>query len=441
MAMHSTSFRFRFSVISSPPVSLPGKTLLPCWRRILTAACLLGLACGASNAHAQSKRDFEKARQTMVEDYIVSAGVKDERVIKTMLTTPRHEFVAANLRDRAYFDMALPIGDQQTISSPFIVAYMTQSLDPQPTDKVLEIGTGSGFQAAVLSPLVKDVYTIEIVEPLGLKAEKLLKKLNYTNVHVMVGDGFKGWPERAPFDKIIVTCSPEKVPQPLVDQLADGGLMVVPVGERYQQTLYLYRKRGDKLEAEALLPTLFVPMTGKAEDGRLVKPDPANPKVINGSFEEEAFKGGAQPGWYYERQVKWETGETAPQGKHYVTITNAELGLPAHLLQGFAIDGREVRQLEISAMVKTEGIQWGRPLEERPQFGVTLYDESRKELGNFLLGPFHGTIDWSKSSKVIDVPKNAREGIVRLGLFGARGKISFDDVQMKKVDKSKKPSP
>jgi protein-L-isoaspartate(D-aspartate) O-methyltransferase len=396
------------------------------------------LTCCPSGSLAQSKRDYEKSRQTMVEEFIVAAGVKDARVVKAMLATPRHEFVAANLRDRAYLDMALPIGDQQTISSPFIVAYMTQSLDPQPTDKVLEIGTGSGYQAAVLSPLVKDVYTIEIVEPLGLKAEKLLKKLDYHNVHVMVGDGYKGWPERAPFDKIIVTCSPEKVPQPLVDQLADGGLMVVPVGERYQQTLYLYRKRGEKLESEALLPTLFVPMTGKAEDNRIVKPDPANPKVANGGFEEEAFKGGAQPGWYYERQVSRQTSESAPQGKHYVTISNAEPGLPAHLLQGFAIDGRQVRELELSAMVRTEKIEWGRGLEERPQLAITLYDESRKELGNFLLGPFHGTTDWSKISKVVDVPKTAREGILRIGLFGARGTISFDDVQMKKVDKAKK---
>jgi len=401
-------------------------------------AFALLFTCGLPATFAQPKRDYDKARQTMVEDFIVAAGVKDARVVKAMLATPRHEFVAANLRDRAYFDMALPIGDQQTISSPFIVAYMTQSLDPQPTDKVLEIGTGSGFQAAVLSPLVKDVYTIEIVEPLGLKSEKLLKKLNYTNVHVMVGEGFKGCPDKAPFDKIIVTCSPEKVPQPLVDQLAEGGLMVIPVGERYQQTLYLYRKRGDKLESEALLPTLFVPMTGKAEDNRAVKPDPANPKVANGGFEEEAFKGGAQPAWYYERQVSWETGGSAPQGKHFVTISNTVPGLPAHLLQGFAIDGRQVHQLELSAMVKTDKIEWGRALDERPQFGITLYDENRKELGNFLLGPYHGTSDWSRTSKVFDIPKNAREGLVRIGLFGAKGTISFDDVQMKKVDKPKK---
>jgi protein-L-isoaspartate(D-aspartate) O-methyltransferase len=384
------------------------------------------------SAPAQTKKDYERARKTLVDDFIIAAGVKDDRVIQAMLATPRHEFVAGNLRDRAYLDMALPIGEHQTISSPFIVAYMTQSLDPQPTDKVLEIGTGSGYQAAVLSPLVKDVYSIEIVEQLGVKAEKLLKRLDYKNVHTMVGDGFKGWPDKAPFDKIIVTCSPEKVPEPLVEQLADGGLMVVPVGERYQQTLYMFRKRQGKLESEALLPTLFVPMTGKAEDTRVVKPDPANPKVANGSFEEEAFKGGAQPGWYYERQVSWESDENAPQGKHYITIRNSEPGLAGHLLQGFAIDGRQVHQLELSAMVKTSNVEWGKVADERPQMGITLYDENRKDLGHFLLGPYSGTTDWTRTSKVIDVPKTAREGILRLGLFGARGAISFDDVQMKK---------
>src|SRR5262249_47726345 len=145
--------------------------------------------------------------------------------------------------------------------------------------------------------------TIEIVEPLGKRAARTLKKLGYKNVHARVGDGYLGWPEAAPFDKIIVTCSPEKVPQPLVDQLKDGGLMIVPVGERYQQNLYLFRKRGDKLESEALKATLFVPMTGEAESQREVLPNPLNPQIANGSFEEvldERARKGAEPsGWHY----------------------------------------------------------------------------------------------------------------------------------------------
>ncbi len=209
----------------------------------------------------------------MVDEDIVAAGVKNKRVIKAMRDTPRHEFVPLRLRNRAYFDMALPIGESQTISPPFVVAYMTEALDPQPGDKVLEIGTGSGYQAAVLSPLVREVYTIEIVEQLGHKAAKTLERLRYDNVKVKVGDGYQGWPEHAPFDKIIVTCSPEKVPPALVAQLKEGGRMVIPVGERYQQTLYLMKKKDGKMVSEALQPTLFVPMTGRAEENRQVKPD------------------------------------------------------------------------------------------------------------------------------------------------------------------------
>ncbi len=180
-------------------------------------------------ARAPTEEEFRTRRMRMVDEEIVAAGVKNPRVIAAMRATPRHEFMPASLWPNAYYDMALPIGERQTISPPFIVAYMTEALDPQPKDKVLEIGTGSGYQAAVLSGLVQEVYTIEIVKLLGERAAKVLKRLNYANVHAKVGDGYLGWPEHAPFDKIIVTCSPEKVPQPLVDQLKEGGRIVIPV--------------------------------------------------------------------------------------------------------------------------------------------------------------------------------------------------------------------
>ena len=204
----------------------------------------------------------------MVQEVVAGAGIQNPRVIEAMRNTPRHEFVPRQLRQYAYLDMALPIGDQQTISSPFIVAFMTECIDPQPTDRVLEIGTGSGYQAAVLSRLVQQVYSIEIVEPLGRRAARTLRQMRLDNVTVRIGDGFQGWPEEAPFDKIIVTCSPELVPQPLIDQLKDEGLLVIPVGERYQQTMYLFRKSNHGLQREALRPTLFVPMTGQAEADR-----------------------------------------------------------------------------------------------------------------------------------------------------------------------------
>ena len=387
----------------------------------------------AASAHAQNRAEFERLRNKLVDEILIPGGVKNERVIQAMRDTPRHEFVAASLRRQAYFDKGLPIGEQQTISSPLIVSQMTQALDPQPEDKVLEIGTGSGYQAAVLSPLVKEVYSIEIVESLGKSAARTLKRLGYENVFTKVGDGYLGWEEHAPFNKIIVTCSPEKVPQPLVDQLADGGLMVVPVGERYSQTLYLMRKKDGKLESEALLPTLFVPMTGKAEEQRAIKPDPANPQLVNGSFEEEAFKSGAQPGWYYERQVTWKTDPKAPEGDHCVEFRNAEPGVSAHLLQGFAIDGRKVKELEVRGWVKTENVVLGAIKDEAPYLVVTLFNDQRKELDNLIIGPFRGTSDWHEQSKTFKIPAEAREAIFRIGLFGATGAAWFDKVSIRKA--------
>ena len=400
-------------------------------RRLTTIFTLWALAFGSGGmALGQGSDPYVKARQKLVAEVLRPAGVTDENVLQAMLTTRRHEFVAPNLRDQAYFDMALPIGEKQTISSPQIVAQMTQALSPQPTDKVLEIGTGSGYQAAVLSPLVDSVYTIEIVEPLGRKAAATLKRLQYRNVFVKVGDGYQGWPEHAPFDKIIVTCSPENVPQPLVDQLKEGGLMVIPVGERYQQTLTLCRKAGGKLETEALRPTLFVPMTGAAEANRQVKPDPANPAAVNGDFEEPLGPDGFISGWYYHSQAAWKSGDSAPEGQHYVTFTNEQAGRSAHLLQGFGIDGRQVRQLELSAWVKSQNVKPGANKDELPAVAISLYDDQRRELGFWWLGPFRGTGDWKKHSKTVQIPTQAREGILRIGLFGATGEISFDDVQM-----------
>jgi protein-L-isoaspartate(D-aspartate) O-methyltransferase len=397
---------------------------------IFSTLLLLAPAWGQAPTRAQ----FEQLRKKMVDEVVVGGGVKDPRVIQAMLATPRHEFVAAEHRRNAYFDMALPIGGQQTISSPFIVSYMTESLQPKATDKVLEIGSGSGYQAAVLSPLVKEVYTIEIVESLGKGAERVLKRLGYDNVHVKVGDGYQGWPEHAPFDKIIVTCSPEKAPQPLVEQLREGGLMVVPVGERYTQTLYLFRKKEGKLEAEALLPTLFVPMTGKAEDIRAVKPDPANPTLVNGDFEEPGLPNNAQTGWYYERRLSWESSSDSPSGKHHIKFENSKTGLSAHLLQGFSLDGRLVKEAEFSGWVATEGVVQGNTRDELPSITVTLYDAQRRTLGHQVLGPFLGDGNWREVKKTIRVPLETREALFRIGLFGATGVARFDKLAVKRVE-------
>lgn len=201
----------------------------------------------------------------MVERQIAARGVSDARVLAAMNKVPRHELVPDGVRAAAYADHPLPIGHGQTISQPYIVAFMTEQLRPEPTDRVLEVGTGSGYQAAVLAELVKEVYSIEIVEPLAKRAADDLQRLGYKNVKVKAGDGYKGWPDYAPFDAVIVTCAPDHVPQPLIDQLKEGGRMIIPVGEEHgAQELYLLRKEGGKLQRRAVLPVRFVPMTGDA---------------------------------------------------------------------------------------------------------------------------------------------------------------------------------
>jgi protein-L-isoaspartate(D-aspartate) O-methyltransferase len=268
--------------------------------------CLVGVALSllvSEVALAQKADQFKEAREKMVVEYIQREGVTNPRVLASMRQVPRHEFVDRTQRPLAYNDSSLPIGYKQTISPPFVVAYMTETLDPQPTDRVLEIGTGSGFQAAVLANLVKDVYSIEIVEPLGKQAAERLKRLKYDNVVTKVGDGYLGWEEHAPFDKIIVTCSPEKVPQPLIDQLKEGGKLLIPLGERYQQVFHLYEKKEDKLISTKLISTLFVPMTGKSEDQREIKPDPLHPKILNGGFEEDSNNDGYADHWHHLRLV------------------------------------------------------------------------------------------------------------------------------------------
>lgn len=192
--------------------------------------------------------------------------IGDERVLEALAAVPREDFCLEGNRHLAYRNTPLPIGFGQTISQPYIVAFMTEQLKPKPTDRVLEIGTGSGYQAAVLSPLVKHVYTIEIVEPLAREATERLSRLGYENITVKAGDGYRGWAEHAPFDALIVTCAPDEIPQPLIDQLKDGGRMIIPVGKIGAQQLVLLRKRGEHVEQTAILPVAFVPMTGEAEN-------------------------------------------------------------------------------------------------------------------------------------------------------------------------------
>ncbi len=223
----------------------------------------LALGCGVRTPGAQTSEEegYERARARMVDEQIRARGVTDARVLAVMRRVPRERFVPALYRSRAYADHPLPIGYEQTISQPFIVAWMTEALQVTPESRVLEIGTGSGYQAAVLGELVAEVYTVEIVEPLAGSAAEMLKALGYANVHVRQGDGYKGWPERAPFDRIIVTAAPDHVPQPLVDQLKVGGRMVIPVGPQHEmQYMTVITKSKSGIARRETIPVRFVPL-------------------------------------------------------------------------------------------------------------------------------------------------------------------------------------
>jgi protein-L-isoaspartate(D-aspartate) O-methyltransferase len=205
-------------------------------------------------------QDFNRLRNHMVDEQLARRGITSVPVLDAMRKVERHKFVPSAVAADAYGDFPLPIGEGQTISQPYIVAFMTEALNLKSTDRVLEIGTGSGYQAAILAEICKEVYTIEIFESLGERAAGLLKSLGYKNIFVRVGDGYEGWPEGAPFDAIMVTCSPSKVPQPLQDQLKEGGRMIIPVGDAYTQELVLITKEKGKLKQQSRLPVRFVPM-------------------------------------------------------------------------------------------------------------------------------------------------------------------------------------
>ncbi len=233
------------------------------WHWIFGSLCVI-LAMMGNPKHQSLEEWLAARRKAMVREQIAARGITDERVLAAMEKVPRHRFLPKHLWEEAYDDGPLPIGYGQTISQPYIVAYMTEQLALTGEEKVLEIGTGSGYQTAILAELAKEVFSIEIVPELGHRAARILKELGYTNVHVRIGDGYRGWPEEAPFDAILIAAAPDHIPQPLIDQLKEGGRMILPVGDYYQD-LVLIRKTAEGIVKESKIPVRFVPMRGEAE--------------------------------------------------------------------------------------------------------------------------------------------------------------------------------
>lgn len=242
------------------------------WKKILRPALLLAgtlIGTGACAGDATGpEKDWQRMREDMVTQQIEGRGVKDLRVLEALRRVERHRFVPEADRDQAYADHPLGIGAGQTISQPYIVALMTELSEARPGERFLEVGTGSGYQAAVLAEIVEEVYTIEIVESLGIQASKTLDALGYENIHCRIGDGYRGWPEAAPFDGILITAAPERVPEPLVEQLAVGGRMVLPLGPEGgdQELIVLEKQQDGSLERTRAIPVRFVPMTGEVRE-------------------------------------------------------------------------------------------------------------------------------------------------------------------------------
>jgi protein-L-isoaspartate(D-aspartate) O-methyltransferase len=400
------------------------------WRVGLVGCAWLVVVAAVTRGFAQTREEYDQARERMVSEYLAKEGIKNPQVLGAMRRVPRHEFVPSTQRKRAYEDSSLLVGYKQTITWPFVVAFMTESLDPQPGDHVLEIGTGTGYQAAVLSLLVEEVDSIEIIPELGRTAAKRLKRLGYKNVKTKIGDGYLGWPERAPFDKIILTCSPEKIPEPLVEQLKEGGKMVLPLGNRYEQALTLLEKKHGKLERRDLLPTIFVPMTGRSDTERTVKFDPLRPAIRNGNFEERTSGGGLAE-WYYQLQMKLNETDAA-EGHSCVEFDNDEPGRRSHTLQAMGVDGSRLGALQFELKYRADKVVDGSQPFDKAGLQVSFHN-FRRLMGDVIAVHCVGTSEWRTAVGKVDVPEDAREIVIRIGLNGATGKLLLDDISLTPV--------
>ena len=383
-------------------------------------------------AAAQSgMRELLEARRLMVQEEIAAQGIENERLLEAMREVPREQFIPLYKRNLAYLNLAVTYGDGQVILPPLVTAHLIEQLDPQKNDKVLVIGAGSGYSSALLSRMCREVYAVEIDRNVAATAEETLNRLKYTNVKLRVGDGFEGWQEHAPYQRIIVECSPDSVPKPLVEQLAEGGVLLVPVGTEFDQTMHLCKKVNGELTTVSLWPTLLLPMKGKAEEFRSQSEKLRTPSILNGGFEEIVPKTTDVPAsWAYVRQGRVITDSTCPEGKYSLSFINVTPVVAATALQAFPVDGKSISELTLACKIWGKEIRPGQNRQELPRVEVRFFDEKRRFVGGEWMGGWNMTFNWLPKEHVFSVPRTAKFALLRIGLGGATGEIRFDDFRL-----------
>ncbi len=397
-----------------------------------TSLCLTLWLMSFQPAAAQSGlRELLEARRRMVNEEISAQGIENERLLTAMREVPREQFLPLSKRNLAYLNVAVTYGDGHIILPPLVTAHLIEQVDPQKNDKVLVIGSGSGYSTALLSRMCREVDAVEIDPVVAKSAEETLARLKYTNVRMRIGDGFEGWKEHAPYQRIIVECSPENVPQPLVDQLAEGGMLLVPVGDEFDQTMHLCKKENGKLSTLSLWPTLLLPMKGKAEELRSQSDKPRDPTLLNSGFEELVPQTKDVPAaWVYVRQGRAIADRSCPEGNNSMSFTNVTPGVVATAIQAFPVDGKKISELGIACKVWGMDIRPGQTRQQLPRVEVRFFDEKRRLVGGDWMGGWNMSFTWIKKDHVFAVPRLAKFAVIRIGLGGATGEIKFDDFKL-----------
>lgn len=405
------------------------------WGRGLS---LLSLAAGlflvlepAETLGQSGLRTLAEARRLMVAEEIEAQGIENERLLAAMREVPREQFLPLNKRHLAYLNVAVTYGEGQVVLPPLVTAHSIEQLDPQKTDKVLVVGTGSGYSSAVLSRLAREVYSVEINPEIAKEAEETLRHLKYTNVKIRSGDGFEGWKEHAPYQRIIVECSPESVPRPLVDQLVEGGTLLIPVGDEFDQTMHRCKKENGQLVTLSLWPTLLLPMKGKAEELRSQSEMPREPSLLNGGFEELVEGTTDLPNnWFYVRQGRVVDDPLCPEGKRALQLVNTTPGAAAVALQAFPVDGKKIAELSLSFRIRGIDVRPGQNRGQLPRVEIRFFDEKRRFVGGDWTGGWNMTFDWVKKERLFAVPRQAKFAVIRISLGGGTGEIRFDNLKL-----------